>query len=327
MKQAELLLQQFKIDHESGKLLQCFTHNSFSENNNSRLVFLGQFAFRGKVAEWVFDNIAGTGTQLQHFLGNLFRQKFLETFFDKHYFATQRISPTVDLQTQKHVFVYAFFGLVYENATEEQLEDFIFRKIISPNNHLLPHNYKHKNHWEQLNFLCKQQFDKRPKIQHSEDEDKIHHLSIYLDEELLADHRSISFKYAKKKTVENALKIIGERLERKILQDEVYLQNQINIQEKKIAELQLAKQQKQEKHIARNTAHREKMVARKEELKLKAQEDDRRRRENKEALKEKTTKKKQSIYKEYTLEEIKEMSNSKRRNLQDRGIIPKGIVF
>jgi hypothetical protein len=31
-----------------------------------------------------------------------------------------------------------------------------------------------------------------------------------------------------------------------------------------------------------------------------------------------------TVYREYTLEEIKAMSNAKRRNLQDRGIIPKG---
>ena len=96
------MLNRFDIAFEKNHLLQALTHNSFSDKNNSRYVFLGQFAFKGKVAEWIFDNVAGTGTQLQHFLGNIFSQKFLETYFDKNFDTIKRIDATVNINTQKH---------------------------------------------------------------------------------------------------------------------------------------------------------------------------------------------------------------------------------
>ena len=217
----ETLLKHFDIAYEKHQLERAITHNSFSENNNSRYVFLGMFAFKGAVAAWVFNHVAGTGTQLQQYLGNLFKQPFLETFFDKNIKQITKIDPKIDLNTQKHIFAYAFLGFVYDNATEEQLNDFIFHQIIK------------------------------------------------------------------------------QKLE------------------------------KQQKHIARNLAHQEKMRVRQEDKKKQAQEEDRKRRLAKEKAKEKKTSSKgvNTIYREYTLEEIKEMSASKRRNLQDKGIIPKGLNF
>ena len=74
MNELEKLLNRYEIEYNRNDLITVLTHNSFSENNNSRYVFLGQFQFRGFVAQWIFDNIAGSGTQLQHFLGNIFSQ-------------------------------------------------------------------------------------------------------------------------------------------------------------------------------------------------------------------------------------------------------------
>jgi predicted ATPase len=60
----------------------------------------------------------------------------------------------------------------------------------------------------------------------------------------------------------------------------------------------------------------------------KAQEEDKKRREAKQIAKEKSSKKgKNTIYREYTTEEISAMSSAKRRNLQDRGILPKNMSF
>lgn len=172
MKSLENLLSRFQITFEKHHLERVITHNSFSENNHSRYVFLGMFAFKGAVAQWIFNHVAGTGTQLQHYLGNIFKQAFLESFFDKHIKRITRIDAKIDLNTQKHIFVFAFFGFVYDNATEEQLHEFIFHQIIKLNDHHLPSNYKHKNYWDQLLFLCKQQYNCKPKLTITENEDK-----------------------------------------------------------------------------------------------------------------------------------------------------------
>lgn len=326
MKQLETLLERYAIGYEKHHLQQVLTHNSFSEKNNSRYVFLGQFAFKGKVAEWIFKNTAGNGMQLQHFLGNIFKQSFLDTFFDKYIRTIQRIANKDDVAKQKHIFSYAFFGFVYENATEKQLQDFIFQLIILPNNHLLPQNYKLKNHWDQLIFLCKQHFDTKPKLVITEAEEKIQHISVLLNTEVIGFHQSISFKYAKKQAIAKALKTVADRLEAVVKNEVTYIENEKNKQLEIAQKQQLAKEAKQAIHEAKNKDHAERMKVKRSEAAQKAKETDRRRREAKQNAKEKTNRKgANTIYRAYSADEIKAMSVAKRRNLQDRGIIPKGI--
>lgn len=328
MKSLENLLSRFNITFEKHQLERVVTHNSFSENNNSRYAFLGMFAFKGVVAHWIFNHVAGTGTQQQHYIGNIFKPTFLESFFDKHIKRITRIETKIDINTQKHIFTYAFFGFVYDNATEEQLNEFIFHQIIKLNDHHLPSNYKHKNFWDQLIFLCKQQYDCKPKLTIIENEDKTQHISIALHKEIIAQHQSISFKYAKKKAIKQALDFVTKNIEEQLKQNPIYQENEKQKLEKELENLEKQKQEKLEKHIARNLAHQEKMQLRRDEKKKQAQEEDKKRRLAKEKTKEKTYRKgADTIYRSYTTEEIATMSASKRRNLQDKGIISKGLNF
>ena len=329
MRTIENKLLRYKIYFEQSDIEKMLTHNSFSEQNNSRYVFAGMTGFKGAVGHWIFKNIGGTGTQLQHFLGNIFSQKNLESYFDKLIFTQIRKAETVDIATQKHVFVYAFFGLVLENATKKQLENFIFSEILMPNDHLMPQTYKHKNQWAQLKFICKQQFDKKPKLFHELLDNKINCITILMDEQVLSKHDSVSYKYARTKTITLALKNILLQIEEKTKDNADY----IAIEEQRLADVQrqkiIDKELKQEKHRGRIERHAAKMKIMQLEKEQLAQELDKKRRNKKQDLKEKKTSRKgaNTIYKEYTMEEIAAMSNSKRRNLQDKGIIPKGLDF
>lgn len=326
MKNLENLLKRFQITFEKHQLERAITHHSFSENNNSRFVFLGMFAFKGAVANWIFNHVAGTGTQLQHYLGNIFKHQFLEAFFDKHIKTTTRIDAKTDLNTQKHIFSYALFGFIFDHATEEQLNEFIFIQIITPNDHHLPSNYKYKNHWDQLMFLCKQHLNVKPKLTISENQNKIQKVSISIKNNIIATHDSISFKYAKKKTIKIALDYVSKKIEEKLKQNPTYVESEKLKAQNQMEAIEKQKLEKQEKHINRNLAHQEKMCLRREEKKIQAQEEDRKRRVAKEKAKEKASRKgANTIYRDYTAEEIAAMSASKRRNLQDKGIIPKGI--
>lgn len=67
-------------------LRKVLTHDSFYEKEgmgNGRLVFAGMYAFRGQVAEILYRYVPGTGTRLQHILGNLFRQERLSRMYDE----------------------------------------------------------------------------------------------------------------------------------------------------------------------------------------------------------------------------------------------------
>lgn len=75
--QIKIFAKCLKADEHSNELNKALTHSSYldtaEEDNNSRFVILGQFAFRGYMAEIIYNFAPGTGTQLQHVLGNLFK--------------------------------------------------------------------------------------------------------------------------------------------------------------------------------------------------------------------------------------------------------------
>lgn len=323
----ENLLNRYKIPYDKKNIIKVITHNSFSEiNNNSRYVFYGQFALKGIIAEWIFNNIAGTGTQLQHFTGNVTSQKRIETYFDKWKISKVRIAESINFENQKHIFVYAILGYIFENTTKTQIEKFIFNEFIKTADHLLPQNYKHKNRWDQFVFLSKLYLDCKPKLVATIDENNCHQITILINNENYASHNSISYKYAKKKCVNEAIKKLTIYLEEKVNKDVTYLANQEKIKQEKEKALAQAKAEKQGKHLERNKIHQEKMAERRRIAKIEAELQDKKRKQVKQAVKEKTSKKgKDTIYRTYTAEEIAAMSASKRRNLQDKGIIPKGI--
>jgi len=215
-------------------------------------------------------------------------------------------------------------GYVYDNATKKELERFILNEFIFPNNHLLPNTHIHKNQWAQLRFLCKQYYDTKPKLIATIDADKINTISIQIKDEILATNSSISYKYAKKKSINEALKKVVLLIETKTTETNWFIENEKirlqNIENQKLAE----KEAKQQKHKDRIQKHADKMAEKCRVEAIKAAQTDKKRREVKQNLKEKTSKKgAATIYRDYSAEEIAAMSVSKRRNLQDRGIIPK----
>jgi len=239
---------------------------------------LGQFGFKGTVAHWIGKNISGTGTQLQHFLGSILASKQLEKYFDKVHFKNIHIAETVTIESQKHIFVFAFLGLILENAGKKQLERFIFNEFILPNDHLLPQTYIHKNQWIQLKFLCKQHFDAQPKIKEITLENEINQISVSLNEQELAACSSVSYKYARKKAIAMSLKIIANKLQTQMENDALYKKNE----SLKLAQLQeqqnLEKEKIQQIHQLRNDAHSKKMELRRKQKDIDAQLEDQKRR-------------------------------------------------
>lgn len=125
-----------------------------------------------------------------------------------------------------------------------------------------------------------------------------------------------------------AMDFVTKNIEEQVKLSPRYQENEKQKLAKEWEKLEKQKKEKLDKHIARNLAHQEKMQLRREEKKKQAQEEDKKRRLAKEKAKEKTSRKgANTIYRDYTAEEIATMSASKRRNLQDKGIIPKGLNF
>ena len=324
------LLTKYQISYTDDTAKLLCAHNSLEKSfSNSRLVFLGQFGFRGKLAIWIEKNINGTGTQLQHYLGNVFSQKYLQHFFDQHLSHLPFQLEPSHLEQQKHVFSCAFLGLFMQLANTKQLQEFIFEEFIEPNDHHLPSNYVHKNQWAQLTFLCKQTYQVKPQLQHNIDDNQIVTITIDFDQKTFTAS-SISYKYAKKKAIKTALLYIAAQSDLLLKENANHQDIIINKNKKKEEQQQLLKQAIQEKHTIRNQAHAQRMEIKRAKDIIEKKEKDKKRRAIKKTQaenKDKTNRKgATTIYRAYSDEELAAMSVNKIRNLQDKGIIPKGRI-
>ncbi len=326
MTKVEQILKIFQVSYQQGELTQVFTHHSFREDkNNSRYVLLGKYFFKGLLSQYIFKHISGTGMQLERYLSNIFSEKALTTLFNQWDLKREiRIAPEQKDKIPKSIFVYAFLGYLSQKMNETETERFVKQYFIFPNDRFLPGNSVERNHKEQLFYLCSLHYDQKPVIRYYA-EDNLQITEVILNEEVIGSHASPSQKYATKKATRLALKNIVSRLETNLLSDPVFQENEKRrvLQEEK-QEL-LEKEQRQKQHRKRIQAHSERMTEKRERENREALERDRKRRDAKQKAKQKQKTRKSSVYREYTIEEIRAMSPSKRRNLQDRGIIPQGV--
>jgi hypothetical protein len=170
--------------------------------------------------------------------------------------------------------------------------------------------------------LLAQQQQSKPRLRYTALPHGMHRFEACSGHQVLAQHTSVSYKYARKKAIYEALKSMVRQSNAALLNEPGYqdlVHNLAHKQQQEADTARLAKlaawQQKQAIRIKEKADAREKN-------RQKAWEEDRKRRLAKQDHKEKK-KKKETIYRTYTAEEIAAMSVSKRRNLEDRGIIPR----
>lgn len=321
----ENLFLRYHIPLEPEALKRACTHSSFSPDNQSRYAFLGQFAFRGLVARYIADHIAGTGTQLQHYLGNIFSTERLHYYFHDWQIDAHRIDDKVPYGSQKHIFVFAILGYIISHASPGDIETFIRQEFILPNDHLLPRNHKPKNTWAQLRFLTKLHLGAVAKL-HARTEDGIQHIAVTVLGEVIGQGSSVSHKYARKKAIVMGLRHVAAKAAEQHRPNPEFVRQETLARMQADEELRRRKEEQQQRHRARLEAHAQRMAERRKALAQAAKEKDKARREAKKAAAQvkKSRKGADTIYREYTREEVAAMSPGKRRNLQDKGIIPQG---
>jgi hypothetical protein len=303
---------------------QSLTHQSFNpEKNNSRYIFLGMYGFKGELCQWIYKQISGDGTHLQHLLGNISSQKYWERLFDAWGLKPHiRCGTNFDWQSHKHIFVAGFLGFVLEHCNEETINHFIYRFFILPNDHLIAQqNFSHDD-WAKLLFLCRQHLNVRPKVKY-EFNNGLHVVKIKAGNRVLGSHESVSYFYAHKKAIRIALRNLISYLNIKLEADPTHQLVEVILKEKENLKLQAEWKERMDKWISRQALLKERREARRIARIDKAKAEDENRRKLKMALKEKKSKSRQTIYREYTPDEIKLMNPAKRRRLEDLGIITK----
>jgi len=216
---------------------QTMTHNTApNKNNGSRYVFLGQYGFRGELTKWIVEHVGGTGMELQHYLGNMFSQSSLEKLFDewglkRFIIYGEKCQP----DKRKHIFVFSFFGCLMKHTSPDNLEKFILDFFILPNDHLLSKTHFPKDDWQKLIFLSRQNGYDKPIMNYELTEEKKHRFSITLSDGKIINCESVSYRYAKKKTIRKTFDYISFTLNERLKKDTVHLQfdEKIKVRKKK----------------------------------------------------------------------------------------------
>ncbi len=319
----ERICRYFQISPAEFKL--SLTHASYNaEKNNSRFVFVGMFSFKGYIADWVFKHIGGTGTQLQHYYGNITSNAYLENLFDKLGFNNYiYYGNTCKPETQKHIFMFGFIGCIFSLAPPECFEGFVEELFIFPNDHLMPKVHHAKDDWQKLVFLYRQNNKGKPEINYFKLADNKHRFEIKSQYTEMVSHESVSYRYAKKKAIKMALTILADELEEKLISTKSHITIQESISDKKSAKkLEDSTRRIEDWKIEKARKRIEKEAAKQLKTKL-AIATDEKRRKAKLAAKSKTKKTKDTLYRDYSSEEIAAMNPAKRRRLEDLGILPK----
>lgn len=309
------------------ELEDALTHASFYVDADSseaiagsRYVFLGQFAFKGEVARYLSQWISGTGQQLQHFLGNLFKNEHLERLYEQWELQTLvRCADTFPVEKHRHIFAYAILGFLYRHTAQNELQFFINKQFFAPYQHLLAPSAK-GNLTAQLRLKCYQVWNQHPKISVEKDENNTYKVRVKITEKLLAEAESKSEVYARKKALKKALIAV---IEEEISQNEVL---QARIEARK-AEALARKEAEQKAYEAEYLANKQsKQAERETRKKAKAQAaklQDAQRRQAKKNAKERAEKTSETQLSKKQIEALLEkeghlMSSAKRRRLEDK---------
>lgn len=199
------------------ELKQALTHYSFykKENEhkaNGRLIFAGMFVFKGQLANILYNYFSGTGTQLQHILGNLFQNKILHQLFNKWALKDKiRAGQNFDINAHKHIFVYAILGCISQKDETTQRR-FIFKHLINNDTkHIFKHFTRNNDLVAQANFIAKHSFNKKLITVMQLSDNELHKATVKFDDgTLICEVESKSYHYARKKAMKMALKILSQ---------------------------------------------------------------------------------------------------------------------
>ncbi|MDR1594711.1 MAG: hypothetical protein LBS43_09580 [Prevotellaceae bacterium] len=316
-----LLASKLKTPDTDNELKKALTHKSFfkgenEEKGNSRYVFAGMYAFKGLVAEALFMYLPATGTQLQHMLGNLFKNEHLERIFveyDLHRFVRHGVD--FDAGKHRHIFVYGLLGYLFAHASDKAKKEFIRRHFILPYAHILTPETKNRDMDAQCNVLSSMLYGCKIKLTMQKNE-TLWITTIAAKERILAVDSSVSYRYSRKKTLKKALIALSEAAQTADEQTADYALRRQTADavirkhaEEKISRKQAALAKKQ-------TEKKAESEARKARVKVQKQLRDKQRRQAKTLAKQR---KEEQAKKEAALAaQSKTMSARKRRHLEDK---------
>lgn len=328
--QIKILSKRLKADEHSNELNKALTHSSYTESdeddNNSRFVYLGQFAFRGYVADLIYKFTPGTGTQLQHILGNLFKNEHLNIIYDSfHLEELIRYGGNFDAKAHRHIFVFGLLGFIHKYSPDELKQMLISRYFIIPNKHLFSQSSKSNDLQAQCNVISRILFQEPVFIEIVRNANGLWQTTVSIKESVIACETSVSHRYSRQKTLKKAFMQLAD-----VLNFIETTRPEFDVNQSRLQQIRDAKFQQQKEELLRQRAEKEERkrtesLIKKQKRKADKEKQDALRRKSKADLKAKkeSRKGKNTIYRDYSAEEIAAMNPAKRRRLEDLGILAK----
>ena len=291
------------------------THSSFYKQEgkgNSRYVFAGMFAFKGMVAQILYRYAADDGTRLQHILGNLFRNERLVQLYDEWKLQQWvRAGEGFDVDSHKHIFVYAIFG--YVSTLDEAVRNWFIAKYIlnEESDYLFVHKRRNRDLLAQADALVKQTNGQRLSLVMEMTDEGLHRAKAMLsDGTVLCEATSKSWRYARTKATKMALNLLATPFRKELLSNPDYQARVATREEEKRAK---RKAEIDARDAAKEAQRAERQKAQKEEARLR---DAKRRKSQAEAKKRKAENAARVAAK--AAKEAQPMSAKKRRYLEDK---------
>ena len=219
MNKYNLLALKLKTGEAASELRKAMTHKSFYKKDdesrgNSRYVFGGMYAFKGEVARILLKYMSGTGTQLQHALGKIFKNEHLEqlfAFFELHQYI--RHGTDFDAGKHRHIFVYGLLGWLYEHASEEVKKEFMVRHFILPFSDALIPPSKNQDFEAQCNMLSQTVYGCKVKLTVQKTGENFEATITSGNNRELAVESSVSYRYSRRKALKKALHALMDTIE------------------------------------------------------------------------------------------------------------------
>lgn len=304
------------------ELKKALTHKSFykeedSEQTNSRYVFAGMFGFKGKVAETLFNYMPGSGTQLQHYLGNLFKDEtLLKIYRTYHLDELSRYGNAFDLEKQKHILVYGFLGFVCQWMSPEKLNQFIVRNFLSETNHLMPTQFKNRDLQSQCSYFSRLRYNESVLVATQMIDEFLFNSSVSAGNVIICEAQSKSYRYSRKKALKQALLILSAPERIKLDNDADYQQREEELQLQKINEAQRLKDEKLAAYLEKKEKAQKLRRDEREKAKVMAAEREIERKKAKSRAKSRIEARKKAA--ENRKSSVLILSTAKRRHLEDK---------
>lgn len=304
------------------ELKKALTHKSFypekeEDKSNSRYIFLGMYAFKGRTSELLFSYVPGSGTRLQHYLGNLFREEYLLKVYEKYMLEPLcRFGQGLDAEKQKHLFVYGFLGFLLKHLEKEQLDRFILLNFLEHTSHLMPGNRGNRDLLAQCRYFSKISRNKYPRLLFQKTEQGETECLVHIGGVEISRASSKSFRYARKKALKAAILLLSAAVREETENDPEYVSRQRLRESAAQEEKWRIRSEKIEKYLARQAKRLQERKIRVKLLREEAAEREMNRKQAKAKAKARAEARKLAEEKEAKSQA--KMSARKRRHIQDK---------